>query len=147
MLRRVVTLLYVSAMFCGCAGSNRPPVEALDAWSPAAPPGAAAAAVYLKVRAYAPDTLLGASTPVADQAEMHTTTQVDGMMQMRPLEGLDLAAGESAEFEPGGRHLMLTGLHQPLAVGAQFPLTLRFAKAGERVVQVKVIAPGAAPDR
>jgi copper(I)-binding protein len=103
--------------------------------------------VYLKLRAQAPDTLLGASTPVAEQAEMHTSTQVDGMMQMRPLERLDLAAGESAEFEPGGRHLMLTGLRQPLATGAQFPLTLRFAKAGELVVQVKVIAPGAAPDR
>ena len=147
MLRRVVALLYVGAMLCGCAGSHRPPVEAFDAWSPAAPPGAAAAAVYLKLRAQAQDTLLGASTPVAGQAEMHTTTQVDGMMQMRPLERLDLAAGESAEFEPGGRHLMLTGLQRPLAVGTQFPLTLRFATAGELVVQVKVIAPGAAPDR
>lgn len=147
MLRRVVTLLYAGAMLCGCAGGNQPPVEALDAWSPAVPPGARAAAVYLKVRTHAPDTLLGASTPVADQAEMHATMQVDGMMHMRPLERLDLAAGESAEFEPGGRHLMLTGLHQPRAVGAQFPLTLRFAKAGELVVQVNVVAPGTAPDR
>jgi copper(I)-binding protein len=139
---RTATLLGVCAILWACSNGAQAPIEVRNAWSPAAPPGADAAAVYLEVKANATDTLLGASTPVAAQAEMHTTLQAQGMMQMRPIERLEIRAGESIKFEPAGKHFMLTGLRQPLAADSQFPLTLRFAKAGAVTVAVKV---GAAP--
>jgi copper(I)-binding protein len=76
---------------------------------------------------------------------MHVTSEQDGMMQMRPLTQLQLQPGQPARFEPGGMHIMLNGVHQVLPVGTVFPLTLRFATAGDVQVTVKVVAPGAAP--
>jgi hypothetical protein len=40
-------------------------------------------------------------------------------------------------------HMMLLGLKAPLRPGQSFPLTLDFAKAGERQVSVKVEPVGA----
>ena len=137
---RTATLLGVCAILWACSNGAQAPIEVRDAWSPVAPPGASAAAVYLEVKANETDTLLSASTPVAEQAEMHTTLQAEGMMQMRTIERLEIRAGESIKFEPAGKHFMLTGLRQPLAADSHFPLTLRFAKAGEVTVAVKVSA-------
>jgi len=138
--RKTIALLGVCALLWACSNGTHAPIEVRNAWSPVAPPGASAAAVYLEVKAYETDTLLGVSTPAAEQADMHTTLQADGMMQMRPIERLEIRAGESARFEPGGRHFMLTGLRQPLAADSQFPLTLRFARSGDVTVTVKVSA-------
>ncbi|HEY4368505.1 MAG TPA: copper chaperone PCu(A)C [Steroidobacteraceae bacterium] len=137
-MRKILSLLCCCCVLWACSNGGHTPIEVLNAWSPPAPPGLGVAAVYLEVRASQADTLLGVSTPVAEQAGMHTTLQADGMMQMRPIERLEIQSGESVKFAPGGKHLMLTGLRQPLAVDSQFPLTLRFAKAGEITVNVKV---------
>jgi periplasmic copper chaperone A len=45
-------------------------------------------------------------------------------------------------------HIMLIGLKKPLTAGQSFPLTLTFAKAGTRTVEVaveKIGAEGPAP--
>jgi copper(I)-binding protein len=62
------------------------------------------------------------------------------MMQMRPVEGVDIPPGVPIKIEPGGLHIMLQGLKQPLAPGFVFPLTLDFRDAGMLVVQVPVKA-------
>ena len=46
-------------------------------------------------------------------------------------------------LRPGGLHLRMLGLAQPLERGATLPLTLRFEHAGEVTVQVAVQAAGA----
>ena len=57
--------------------------------------------------------------------------------------GLDLPAGQPVTLKPGGIHVMLLGLTQPLKTGQSFPLTLHFAKTGTQVVIVKVEKVGA----
>ena len=66
------------------------------------------------------------------------------VMKMRPLAGLDIPAGQPVTLKPGGEHIMLLGLNQPLREGQTFPLTLDFEKAGQRAVTVIVGKPGAA---
>ena len=132
-------------MLCACGASGGDPIEIHKPWSPAAPPGSSVAAVYVEIIARDADTLLGASTPVATQVDMHETSQDGDMMKMRPLEQVNLQPGTPAVFEPGGMHMMLMGFQQALPAGAHFPLTLRFAKAGDVTVTVTVIAPGASP--
>jgi copper(I)-binding protein len=44
---------------------------------------------------------------------------------------------------PGGYHIMLMGLKQPLKQGDAFPITLNFANAGPVTAQVTVEPPGA----
>lgn len=84
------------------------------------------------------DRLLGASSAAAAKVELHSMKMDGDVMRMRKVEAVDLPAGQTVALEPGGYHLMLVGLKQPLKAGASFPLTLRFAKAGELEVEVKV---------
>ena len=65
------------------------------------------------------------------------------VMKMRPITGLDIPAGQPVTLQPGGDHLMLMGLNQPLHEGQSFPLTLDFEKAGPRTVTVTVEKAGA----
>lgn len=141
----IVTLLALAAMACGQA--TREPVVIKDAWSNATPVGASVAVVYLEITAGEADTLLSASTTVADHIEMHTSSEENGMMRMRPLQTVQLAPGEPFTFAPGGAHFMLMGLRQPLAAGLRFPMTLHFQKGGSRTVQVQVVEPGSRQQR
>lgn len=61
------------------------------------------------------------------------------MMAMRELEnGLELAAGKTVIFEPGGYHFMLLDLVSPLEVGDEFELELQFENSDPLVVAVEV---------
>lgn len=136
----LVTLFALAASACG--GASRAPITVEDAWANATPAGATVAAVYLQITAREADTLLSATTTVADQIEMHTSSEENGMMRMRPLPEVPLTAGKPFTFAPGGAHFMLMGLRQPLQAGLRFPMTLRFQQAPQMTVQVKVIEPG-----
>ncbi len=87
------------------------------------------------------DRLVATHTPVAKHASLHTHTMTGGMMRMEAVPGIDLAAGETVSFAPGGLHVMMMGLHQPLREGASITLTLTFEQAGKIEIQVPVLAP------
>lgn len=87
------------------------------------------------------DRLLSASAPVCERVEMHVMRMEGDVMRMRQLETIELPAGKTVELKPGGLHLMFVGLKAPLKAGESFPLKLKFEKAGEVTVDVKVEAP------
>jgi copper(I)-binding protein len=89
----------------------------------------------------AADRLLSASAPVCERVEMHTMRMEGDVMRMRQLDTIELPAGKAVELKPGGLHLMFVGLKAPLKAGESFPLKLKFEKAGELTVDVKVEAP------
>lgn len=60
------------------------------------------------------------------------------MMQMQPVEDISVPAGETVSLEPGGLHLMMLDLAEPLEVGTTIELTLTFEQAGEVVVTAEV---------
>ena len=84
------------------------------------------------------DRLISAATPMAERAEFHTHEASGGMMKMRRVESVEVPAKQMTRFEPGGLHVMLLGLKQPLEAGQTFPLVLSFAGAGSVEVVVKV---------
>lgn len=109
-----------------------------SAWSRAALAGRTGV-VYFSVMAMGgADILLGATTSVADHAELHKSMESGGMSQMRPVESVLLAAGATVDFAPGGLHVMLIGLKRDLKEGDTFPLTLKFEHAGTVETTVKV---------
>ncbi len=116
------------------------PIHIADAKARPTPPNAATGVVYLIVMNHgaADDTLTGVSTPVADKAEMHRSVDEKGVMRMDAVPDLTVKANDGVTFGPGGLHIMLTGLKQPLKLGDSFPLTLNFAKAGPVTVTVSV---------
>jgi len=118
-------------------------------WARATVPGQSVGGGYLKLdNGGTADRLISASSPAAARVELHThLVGADGVARMRPVAAIDLAPGASVELKPGGLHLMLIDLKQPLAVGAQVPVTLKFEHAGETTVElmVQAVTPDAAP--
>ncbi len=88
------------------------------------------------------DRLIAASGDVAARVELHTHLMEGDVMKMRQVEAVDVPAGGMATLQPGGFHVMLIGLKQPLKEGDSFPLTLTFEKAGEVTLEVAVEAIG-----
>lgn len=107
-------------------------LEISGGFARATPPGAEVGGGFLTIRNDgSADRLVSASSPLAARVEIHEMAMQDNVMTMRPLpDGLALPAGETVALKPGGFHLMLMGLKQPLAEGETVPLTLTFEKAG-----------------
>ena len=117
--------------------------EVNDAWARATPGKADNGVVYLTIQSPTGDRLVSASSPVAKKAELHTMSMQGTVMKMRPSAGLDIPSGQPVTLKPGGEHIMLMGLNQPLRDGQSFPLTLDFEKAGPRTVTVTAERAGA----
>lgn len=80
------------------------------------------------------------TTAAAMEGEETTTTAMGGgdSMTMRPVESIELPAGKTVALEPGGYHIMLLELVEPLEVGQTFEVTLSFQVAGDRTVTAEV---------
>lgn len=84
-------------------------------------------------------TVTAGSSEAAKKVELHETVKNDaGQMVMQPKEGgFQVPAGGTLELKPGGNHIMLMGLTQPLKTGTTVTVTLQ-TSAGELVVQAPV---------
>jgi copper(I)-binding protein len=106
-------------------------IEVGHPWARPSVSGAAAVFLALANNGRGPDRLVGGTTPIADQVILR---EDDGS----PLESLELLPHRPVALRPGGRYVGLRGLKGPLALDDSFPLTLRFASAGEVTVSVTV---------
>ena len=120
-----VTLLTSAAM------AQAPPLVAQDAWVRAIP-GADMAAAYLTLRNMSrnPVTVTGVQSLIAGHAMIHETSVQGGQSRMRPHEQLVVEPGATVKLEPGGLHVMLHDLKQPLTIGQKVPLVLLLAGGG-----------------
>lgn len=100
-----------------------------------------ASGAFLQLRSPDAARLVGASSPLAGRVEIHEMKMADGVMQMRQITALELPAGQTVELKPGGYHLMLMELKQPLKAGEQLPLELRVERAGKPVERLKLSLP------
>lgn len=121
-----------------------PKVEA--AWARPTVAGQSGGGGFLKITGGSTnDRLLSASAGVAKMVELHAMEMDGNVMRMRQIDAIDIPAGATVELKSGGKHVMFMGLTQTLKVGARFPLTLRFEKAGDVKVQVRVATQAPAP--
>jgi copper(I)-binding protein len=132
----------LAALLTALAGAVQAltPVSVDAAWARPTVQGQAGGGGFLRITGGdEADRLLSASAPISRSVELHTMFLDGAVLRMRQLEGIDIPAGQTVELRPGGLHVMFVGLTRPLQTGATFPLTLRFAKAGEQQVDVKVM--------
>jgi copper(I)-binding protein len=117
-----------------------------NAFARATPPGAKVAGAFMSIENQGKETdrLVSASSPVAGLVEIHEMAMDGGLMKMRAVKGIDLKPGATVELRPGGYHVMLEDLKQPLKQGEQVPVLLTFEKAGTVEIKVKVEPMGAA---
>jgi hypothetical protein len=159
----VTALLVLSLSACG---SDDGGVDVEGAWARPSAAGQTTGAVYFRLTSADDDRLLAATVPasVAGTAEVHEVVMADdaisgdatghdmsgddmgdmGDMGEMPMtmqeltDGLALPAGETITFEPGGYHVMLLDLVEPLDVGDEVEVTLDFETAADLTVVAEV---------
>ena len=119
-------------------------IRAEQPWARATAPQQKVGGAYVTLTSPADDRLIGASSPVAGRVELHEMRMDGTIMRMRDLaDGLALPAGKAVALAPGGYHIMLADLKQPLVAGQVIPVQLRFQTAPPLDLQVRVGPPGA----
>lgn len=88
-------------------------------------------------------TLIGGKSETAPKVEVHEV--VDGKMQLKQ-GGVVIKAGKSEVFKPGGNHVMLMGMTEPLAAGGEVTVTLYFDNGSELVITGPVKVVNLAPE-
>lgn len=78
----------------------------------------------------APDRLVAAEADFP-RVELHDIVMDGDVAKMQQMMGVELPAGETVTFAPGGMHVMFMGLNgDPFEIGEEIPVTLVFEKAG-----------------
>ena len=142
-MSRLIFALFVLLPLMACGQPGGPRVK--DAWTRDSVGSTANAAIFMTITSPTADRLLGASTSAANKTDLMTMEGASSAMGMSYVNGIDIPANQPVSLNPSGLHVWLSNLNHPLSAGQTFPLTLRFEKAGERQINVSVIAPAAAP--
>ena len=135
---KIVSALLLLVVGCGQEHTGDP-IVVRDAWIREPPPRSPAAG-YLVVENRGGESveLVAVATEAAEQTEIHVMEYKNDRMTMRRVEGLQVPAGGEVALKPGGTHLMLMELRQPLRDGDEVELVLRFGDGTERRIQVPV---------
>ncbi|MGA1724196.1 MAG: copper chaperone PCu(A)C [Ilumatobacteraceae bacterium] len=155
---RLALLAIAPLALAACGGDD--PITIGGQWARTSPAMASMGAAYMDITSSEGDQLVGVSVPasIAARAEIHERGPADvpmddsmdesmedgemdmdmGAMVMQQIMALDLPAGETVSLEPGGYHVMLIDLAEPLAEGDTFNVTLDFAEADDLTVEVVV---------
>ena len=115
-------------------------VTVSEAWVRATAPGQHNGAVYLHITSRQDSRIVAVSSPAAEGATLHSTTNDKGVMKMRELDTLLLPAGQQVQLGAGATHIMLSGLKKPLVAGDSVPLTITIQFTDKRRESVKVMA-------
>ncbi len=135
-------LIFLSGLLIGVSAlaAEEASVAVRNAWARESPPTVTTGVAYMTLvnRGDETDRLMAVSGEVAEAIELHDHIMENGVMTMRPVEFVEIEPGKSAVFESGGLHIMMIDLNEPLVAGRDFPLMLRFEKAGKVLVEVVV---------
>lgn len=104
-----------------------------SAWVREPPPGADVAAGFMRFSnsGRAPLTIDAVTSPCCGHVMIHRTERHGNTMHMTHQDHLVLEPGQPVTFAPGGQHLMLMGLKNPLKAGDT--VELEFGCAGHNM--------------
>ncbi len=129
----LIALLSASTLFA----SN---IQVKDAYVRATPPGLPNSAAFMTVENNtAKDiAIVKASSKVSKVVELHTHSMKDGVMKMYQVPKIDVPANGKTVLKPGGFHVMLIGLHNPLKVGEEVTLTLELSNGESKTITAPI---------
>lgn len=144
----IVVLAFVVGVM-GSAGTlsaeGRSSIVVEQAWARASIVQSRPGAAYLTIgnEGSSPDRLVGTTSPLAGSVTIHASEMSVNVMKMRAMHQLEIGQGERVVLKPGGMHLMLMHLREPLREGERLPLVLEFEHAGKLEVSVPILSPAA----
>jgi len=106
----------------------------------AVPPGQMNSAAFMQLNNSGSEqvALISASSSIAKNVELHNHINADGVMKMRQVDKVNIAANGTASLQPGGYHIMLIGLNQDLTEGQEIDLKLQFSDNSEQALTIPV---------
>lgn len=141
-LKTVVAATLAVLSFSAAAQST---VTVTEPWVRATVAQQKATGAFMQITAPKAMRLVEVRSAVAGVAEIHEMSMSDNMMRMRQVKEIALPAGKAVELKPGGYHVMLMDLKQPIAKGGSIPLTLRFEDAKGVKSSLTVDVPAGTP--
>ena len=137
-------MLRLIILLCSLAtGAIYAKIIVTDATVRLLPPGVPNTAAYFSIQ-HSSDTtqiLIGASADFATKAEIHNHIMVNDMMRMEQQSEVIINPGQSVQFAPGGLHIMLFGLKQPLIEGQSVAISLQTKDGESIIISAKVARP------
>ena len=116
-------------------------VTIAEPWVRGTAPVQKATGAFMTLTAKTTVKLVEVKSPLAGIVELHEMSMDNNVMKMRAVPALDLPAGKAVELKPGGYHVMLMALKQPLKAGDTVPLTMVFEGADKQRETLEVNAP------
>ena len=122
------------------ASSNTtPPVIVTDAWIRALPAGLPDSGYFtMKNPAAKAVTLTGASSSACGMLSLHKSQTMSGMSSMSDVESIDVPAGATVKFAPGGYHLMCMSPAATIKPGGKVTVVLEIADGTKMPVEFTV---------
>ncbi len=141
----IVTAFFAASLGLAPALAQNTNITVEDAWSRATAPRQPTGATFLTINnsGNTPDRLIGVASPAAETAGVHRTVNENGVLKMRPAGVVEIPANANVALAPGGLHIMLIGLTQPLKKGRTLPITLTFEQAGAITIEAAIQGAGA----
>ena len=99
-----------------------------------------ATGLYAQITSAQGGRLVSVSSPVAGVVEIHEMKMDGDVMRMRAVPDLALPSGKVVALKPGGYHVMLMDLKQPLKAGDSVPVTLVVEGADKKRETIEVKA-------
>lgn len=128
--------LLAAVLFWIVAGAASAQVNVTSAWARPAVPGQSGTGAFMTLTSKDGAKLVGVSSAAAGVAELHEMAMENNVMKMRPIASLELPAGREVQLKPGGHHVMLLDLKQPLKVGDKVRIDLSLeTRDGKRIMQ------------
>lgn len=107
------------------------------------PPGVPNTAAYFSIQNHTDKSqiLIGASADFVAKAEIHNHIMLNDMMSMQQQSEVIIQPRDTVQFAPGGLHIMLFGLKQPLREGQSVTINLLTKDGGSILVTANVAQP------
>jgi len=121
------------------AGLAQAQVKVDNPWVRGAVPGQLATGAFLDITSARDAALVKVESPIAATVEVHAMEMKNNLMTMREVPKIELPAGKQVRLAPGGFHIMLMDLKQPVKNGETVPLqlTIEYPDKKRETVEVK----------
>jgi copper(I)-binding protein len=133
--------LIAAAALAACSFAASAQTTVAEPWVRGTVAQQKATGMFAKITSAQGGKLVAAASPVAGVVEIHEMAMEGTTMKMRAIPALDLPAGKAVELKPGGYHVMLMDLKQPLKEGDTVPVTLTIEGKDGKKETVEVKAP------
>jgi periplasmic copper chaperone A len=139
-MRTLPTQLALACGFMLASAFAHAQITVTEPWIRATVGGQKVAGGYMQIKSARDMALVGAKSSASATVEVHEMAMVDNVMRMRAIQKLDVPAGRAVELKPGGYHLMLIDIKEPMKVGTKVPLQLIFEYKDKKRETIEVTA-------